>query len=100
VARNSNDDIIQKGFAGCMTVFGVFGFLFVLVTFPAAALGHLVHFTPSIGQIIGNNAADPNWQKPYPHMVLRIATVDLVLLTALLALLRFTRKRGSTRPPA
>src|ERR1700749_255719 len=68
---------------GCIT-FLVWGFiLFAVFVVPAALIGHLFNFTPSLGQIFRANP--PGWMKAhYPEVVGRFAIVDGAMFVLLI----------------
>jgi tetratricopeptide (TPR) repeat protein len=103
-----NEDILERGAKGCFGVFVVgtlaaglvICLLVVVFVLPAAVIGHVLHFTPSAAQVakqlVGENH-DANWDKSYPHLVLRFIAVDVGLLVVLMLI---RRSRKSPEPPA
>lgn len=97
MARKNDKDILEMAGQGCISVMVLGLGLFAVFVAPAAVLGHLVHFLPSISQLMSNHIADPT-QKPYPHLVWRFIAADVVLVVVVVGLLRL--KRGPKKPVA
>jgi hypothetical protein len=90
---SDSNDMLNRAGGACVVGFIAFGSIFMLLVFPALVLGHLLHFTPSVGQLLGN---DNGWKRHYPLVALRIAAVDVALVVALVSLSRALRRRGSS----